>query len=282
MQHTGRVPRPALVTCCVALALAVGACAPGPGDSGEASPSPPSSPTIKTGPSGGLASAAAGTDVTAGDVTLTVTVPGGAPQDARVRASADARAGTAEIALDLTGTREARPTLTLTSGGELVPHADGSVTILDDGGSPVGGLTPPTGGAALVRVDERSVRVTAPAGTGAAASRPPATTATTSTTTTTTTLGTSAVASTAWGEREGGRSLAVEPTAWARAAGEAGWTLAWAELVAADPSLDVATMRDQLVCHGVGARQKATWNLEPWRPDVGLVAVLAARCNPTR
>jgi hypothetical protein len=40
-------------------------------------------------------------------------------------------------------------------------------------------------------------------------------------------------------------------------------------------------MHDQLVCHGIGAPDKATWNLEPWRPDVGLLAVLAAGCNPS-
>jgi hypothetical protein len=96
------------------------------------------------------------------------------------------------------------------------------------------------------------------------------------------TLGTSAVASAEWGEREGGRSLAVEPTAWAREAGTAGANLMWAELVAADPVIDTATMHDQLVCHSVGAREQATWDLEPWRPDVGLPEVMAARCNPSR
>ncbi|MBC7292192.1 MAG: DUF2599 domain-containing protein, partial [Actinotalea sp.] len=40
-------------------------------------------------------------------------------------------------------------------------------------------------------------------------------------------------------------------------------------------------MRDQLECHALGAPDKESWNLEPWRPDVGLLATLAARCNPT-
>ncbi len=39
-------------------------------------------------------------------------------------------------------------------------------------------------------------------------------------------------------------------------------------------------MHDQLTCHALGAPDKETWNLEPWRPDVGLLAVLAAACNP--
>ncbi|WP_455606055.1 DUF2599 domain-containing protein, partial [Cellulosimicrobium funkei] len=93
-------------------------------------------------------------------------------------------------------------------------------------------------------------------------------------------LGTRAVRSTDWGEREGGRSLAVDPTAWARAAGQAGRELVWAQVVAAEPEADTPTMHDQLVCHAVGAPDKATWNLEPWRPDVGLLATMSARCNP--
>jgi len=94
-------------------------------------------------------------------------------------------------------------------------------------------------------------------------------------------LGTRALRSTDWGEREGGRSLAVDPTAWARTAGQAGRELVWAQVVAAEPEADSPTMRDQLVCHAVGAPDKATWNLEPWRPDVGLLDTMAARCNPT-
>ncbi|TFF12798.1 DUF2599 domain-containing protein [Cellulosimicrobium terreum] len=93
-------------------------------------------------------------------------------------------------------------------------------------------------------------------------------------------LGTRAVRSTDWGEREGGLSLAVDPTAWARAAGQAGQELVWAQVVAAEPEADTPTMHDQLVCHAVGALDKATWNLEPWRPDVGLLATMSARCNP--
>jgi hypothetical protein len=34
------------------------------------------------------------------------------------------------------------------------------------------------------------------------------------------------------------------------------------------------------VCHAVGAPDKSTWNLEPWRPDVGLILTATAQCNP--
>jgi len=93
--------------------------------------------------------------------------------------------------------------------------------------------------------------------------------------------GQNAVESVEWGDRgEGGLSLAVTPTQWARDAGFSGWEATWAELIAIEPDADTTVMRDQLICHTIGAGHRATWNLEPWRPDVGLVAVIAALCNP--
>ncbi len=83
-----------------------------------------------------------------------------------------------------------------------------------------------------------------------------------------------------WGEREGGRSLAVTPSAWARARSDAAEELVWAA-VSEEDGADGDGMRDQLLCHLIGAPDKDTWNLEPWRPDVGLAGVIAARCNPT-
>ena len=83
------------------------------------------------------------------------------------------------------------------------------------------------------------------------------------------------------GAHEGGRSLAVDPTPWARLSGMVGEATAWAQLVASEPEAGSRTMRDQFDCHALGATDKATWNLEPWRPDVGFLATAAARCNPT-
>ncbi|MEK8226150.1 DUF2599 domain-containing protein [Oerskovia sp. M15] len=99
--------------------------------------------------------------------------------------------------------------------------------------------------------------------------------------TVTTWLGAQGVRSATWGNREGGRSLAVDPTPWARQSGLVGEETAWAQLVASEPEADTATMRDQFDCHALGATDKKTWNLEPWRPDVGFLATAAARCNPT-
>lgn len=39
-------------------------------------------------------------------------------------------------------------------------------------------------------------------------------------------------------------------------------------------------MADQYQCHVNFAANKNPWNLEPWRPDVGILATMAAECNP--
>lgn len=247
----------------------------------------------------------------------------------------------AEGASDVTLALAGAPAVVAVEGGSLVRHADGTLTVLDDGGAPVGGLgaprvvgrhsepgasgaedangsesattdgtdVDPTAGTpapgtprvrvALVdahRAEVTLVGTAATAGTAGtagtasgaddAAGAPAGDAGRTGTPDDAAAwdvvvpLGTRAVRSTDWGEREGGRSLAVDPTAWARAAGQAGRELVWAQVVAAEPEADTPTMHDQLVCHAVGAPDKATWNLEPWRPDVGLLATMSARCNP--
>jgi hypothetical protein len=98
-------------------------------------------------------------------------------------------------------------------------------------------------------------------------------------------VGGDAVLSADWADRgdEGGLSLVVVPRPWVRAAGAAGVEAVWSALDRRDDLGADATapgMRDQLECHALGAPDKASWNLEPWRPDAGLLATLAARCNP--
>jgi hypothetical protein len=176
------------------------------------------------------------------------------------------------------------------SDGSLLRNGDGSISVLDAAGTPLGGLsapeaTEPSGstlraGVVVVAPTRAEVRVKAagvtPSGTaGATASAPP------DDVTVTTWLGAQGVRSATWGNREGGRSLAVDPTPWARQSGLVGEETAWAQLVASEPEADSSTMRDQFDCHALGATDKKTWNLEPWRPDVGFLATVAARCNPT-
>ncbi|MFF2620559.1 DUF2599 domain-containing protein [Oerskovia jenensis] len=198
--------------------------------------------------------------------------------------------GTADAPADGTdGAGAAAPaTIDLVSpaDGSLVRNSDGSVSVLDAAGTPLGGLSAPeateTSGAAgragvvVVAPTRAEVRVQAkgptPSGSPVAA---------TETWTVTTWLGAQGVRSATWGEREGGRSLAVDPTPWARQSGLVGEATAWAQLVRDEPEADSTTMRDQFDCHALGATDKKTWNLEPWRPDVGFLATAAARCNPT-
>ncbi|MCO7275335.1 MULTISPECIES: DUF2599 domain-containing protein [Cellulosimicrobium] len=300
----------ALATGVLALVVLAG-CTP---DDGTSSPSHGPVPTTRadgtSGEPGDDGTAEAGGDTTA-DPTV-VRVPVGS---ATVEVAAPALASTAEGegapaatvspgeegASDVSLVLADAPALVSVEHGSLVRHPDGTLTVLDDAGTPVGGLDaprvvgPPAPDAPGVRVallDAHRAEVTLAPATGTpSGTTPDASSGADETSGTDTgppaawdvvvTLGTQAVRSTDWGEREGGRSLAVDPTAWARAAGQAGQELVWAQVVAAEPEADTPTMHDQLVCHAVGAPDKATWNLEPWRPDVGLLATMAARCNPT-
>ncbi|MFE4466681.1 DUF2599 domain-containing protein [Oerskovia sp. NPDC056781] len=176
--------------------------------------------------------------------------------------------------------------------GSLVRNSDGSITVLDAAGTPLGGLSAPeatetsgsagSAGAVVVAPTRAEVHAKArgatPSGTGSATGDAAGTG---HGWTVTTWLGAQGVRSATWGDREGGRSLAVDPTPWARQSGIVGEATAWAQLVASEPEAASTTMRDQFDCHALGATDKKTWNLEPWRPDVGFLATAAARCNPT-
>lgn len=142
-----------------------------------------------------------------------------------------------------------------TPDARIDEHPDGSVTILLDA-VPVAALTP--------------------------AREPAGATAGTARNLTRLVAGDAALTSATWAERdvEGGLSLAVVPAPWIRGGGEATLELLGAQLVAAEPDAGSDTMRDQLTCHHLGAPDKASWNLEPWRPDVGIIGTVAARCNP--
>ncbi len=325
---TARCPtsRPAVTWCLVLTALvaaSVGGCsvaAPDDAPTGATAPAEPSERPVETAPAPGpTAPADVTVTATSGPVTLEVTVPEVAAPDAAGTTGAGAVVVTPadEGATDLTLALADGPATLSVASGSLERHADGTLTVLDDAGAPVGGLTAPrvagrhgeprdvaagTDGTAALGtpnvhveiVDARHAQVTlAPAAGTTSGSGAKAGSATDGGATGTTadddtgtwdvvaSLGTQAVRSTDWGEREGGRSLAVDATAWARVAGQAGQDLVWAQVVAVEPEADTPTMHDQLVCHAVGAPDKATWNLEPWRPDVGLLATMAARCNAT-
>ncbi len=95
---------------------------------------------------------------------------------------------------------------------------------------------------------------------------------------------------TEWTRWGGGlTSLRVFPTPSGRAAASEPGTAAsadeaWAEVLALSPDADTAGMRAQFICHWQFAELaqpgKASWNLEPWRPVVDDVEMVASRCNP--
>ena len=91
------------------------------------------------------------------------------------------------------------------------------------------------------------------------------------------------IASATWVSLPSGRSLRVRPTAAGRAT-PSGETQAWAEVRALAPDADSAGMEAQFACHWDYARvvapDKATWNLEPWRPVVSADEMVRTRCNP--
>jgi hypothetical protein len=56
---------------------------------------------------------------------------------------------------------------------------------------------------------------------------------------------------------------------------------AWRQAVAAGVP-DTPGMRQQFLCHpySIIGRAKPTWDLEPWRPTVGMTRTILAACNP--
>ena len=87
-----------------------------------------------------------------------------------------------------------------------------------------------------------------------------------------------------WTKRGDGISLFLTPTTWARNADQTVFEYAWQELAQYDEGAGrettTETMVKQLRCHLVGAKDKATWNLEPWRENLSLLEFYQARCNP--
>ncbi|MGD9618879.1 MAG: DUF2599 domain-containing protein [Mycolicibacterium sp.] len=89
-----------------------------------------------------------------------------------------------------------------------------------------------------------------------------------------------------WGDLS---SLRVYPTASARdLSGRPGTGAqaeqAWAEVLTLAPDAAIPGMREQFICHWKFAELfepgKTSWNLEPWRPEVGGDEMVAAGCNP--
>lgn len=89
-----------------------------------------------------------------------------------------------------------------------------------------------------------------------------------------------------WTNVRDGASLRVYPTVVGRQASArlVGPDQAWAEVLRLAPDADKPGMREQFFCRWRFAEfakpGKVSWNLEPWRPLVGVVTMIASRCNP--
>lgn len=88
-----------------------------------------------------------------------------------------------------------------------------------------------------------------------------------------------------WGDSDYGVTLKVAPSESGRRAwGPDDPRAAWQEVLHLVPDADTPGMWEQFECHWTWARllepDKATWNLEPWRPVVPAERMLAEGCNP--
>lgn len=88
-----------------------------------------------------------------------------------------------------------------------------------------------------------------------------------------------------WIDRGGDISLSLTHTGWAYTGCPTGLiTWSWNTVVNKFSSTKHWTneqgMADQYQCHVNFATTKNPWNLEPWRPNVGISATIQAKCNP--
>jgi hypothetical protein len=230
------------------------------GCSGSAAAAPSTVPALA--PAASSTTVTTPVALTSASVTLTLSPdPSFVAAGGQVTASADAD-GSARATVTGAGA-SAVPVgiLSPAAGTTASVEADASVALLSPDGAWAGGLVVTGVGAGLAAQPDGTIRLTAADGAQLW-------------------LATQAVQSLDWGNREGGRSLAVTPTAWARTGSLAAEAGVWAAL-SVDPQAATATMRSQLDCHLLGARDKATWNLEPWRPEVDTATMIATSCNPS-
>ncbi|WP_443728725.1 DUF2599 domain-containing protein [Sanguibacter sp. A246] len=205
--------------------------------------------------------------------------------------AAPVRAGLTAGTVAVTASLAPDDILTVTvAGARWTAYPDGSATLADDDAALVGGTQP-------TATDDNGVRRTTtrteddgrtliiavappvfpvPEPSAATAPGRPAHT------TVTFAIAPRALVGATWADDvEGGRSLQVDPTAFGRSGSTAALEAVRAELVAAHTEAATTVMDHQLRCHALGAPDKTTWNLEPWRPEGSYLDYLLARCNPS-
>lgn len=228
---------------------------------GASAASTPSAAPPTTAAPAAPASAPAPVAITSGSLTLTLQPDAGfVAADGELTVAGDKDGSVRATVVRQSASIVPVGVLSAPPGATLSMEADTSVSVLGADGTWLGGLVVSGVGAGLTGLSDGTVRFSAAGGASLW-------------------LATQAVESLAWGTREGGRSLAVTPTPWARSGALAAEAGVWAAL-SADPDAAAPTMRAQLDCHLLGARDKATWNLEPWRPEVDAATMIATSCNP--
>jgi Protein of unknown function (DUF2599) len=90
------------------------------------------------------------------------------------------------------------------------------------------------------------------------------------------------IASARWVALPQGKRLIVRPTQCGRRTAFRSPKAAFAEAIrrGGHGAPDRGSLYWQFLCHAEFASFKATWDLEAWRPDVGLAGTIAAGCNP--
>ncbi|KSW14795.1 DUF2599 domain-containing protein [Cellulomonas sp. B6] len=271
------------VTTAVAVLLLTAACttdAPRPAEPGTGAPTGAAETGSTSSPAALDAGAVRATGLPLGDPPTrgsVLPVPEGADVGVEQRDDGAATYTIAAAGPDAAGSDGAagvRARVAPPDGGAVELLADASAVLRDAGGAVVtalGRATGPDGAAAAWRVEGDLLALHVDPAAGAAAASG----------TVSFEVGTGALTSATWGEAEGGRSLAVVPAPWVRGGSLAAQEALASQLEAAEPEAATATMRAQLWCHVLGAPDKASWNLEPWRPEVGTGTLIATRCNPT-
>lgn len=96
-------------------------------------------------------------------------------------------------------------------------------------------------------------------------------------------LGQTVVEQVTWTDPPEGPRLMLTPGAWARTGSISVQTYGWGTVARDVPRVNDypgLSLEHQFQCHTIGALDKDTWNLETWRPDVGLIGFMAEKCNP--
>lgn len=82
-----------------------------------------------------------------------------------------------------------------------------------------------------------------------------------------------------------GTTYKVYPTTWGRWTGSGARWSAWKEVIAINSRINRGNLKDQFYCHfdvvRLRAPNKASWNLDSWRPDVSYASTIRQDCNPS-